>query len=124
MPASCSSSMRSVRWKRSSRSKSRSRRPGRPAFRRRPSHLRISENLGDARREPLPAFLFFSELFTAEGRERIEACLAVFPGRAPFGAYPTDLLHAMQRRVERSLLDAQQLIGNGMDPGGDAVAVH
>src|SRR5262249_48688325 len=30
----------------------------------------------------------------------------------------------MQRRIERALLDAQQLIGNGVDVGGDGVAVH
>src|SRR5215831_19083471 len=124
MPASCSSSMRSLTWKRNSRSRSRSMRPGRMAFRSRPSHLRIAENLANARRQPYPAFLFFGELFAAERRERIETRLAILPGHAPFGAHPTGLLHAMQRRIERALLDAQQLIGNGVDVGGDGVAVH
>src|SRR5215469_4012910 len=124
MPASCSSSMRSVTWKRSSRSRSRSRRPGRMALRSRPSHLRIAQNLANARRQPYPAFLFFGELFAAERRERIEARLAILLGHAPFRAYPTGLLHAMQRRVERALLDTQQLIGNKMDVGGNGVAEH
>src|SRR5262245_39172917 len=104
MPASCSSSMRSLTWKRSSRSRSRSMRAGRMAFRRRPSHLRIAENLANPRRQPYPAFLFFAELFAAERRERIEARLTILLSHAPFGADPTGLLHAMQRRIERALL--------------------
>src|SRR5215472_2214856 len=124
MPASCNSSIRSVTWKYSSRSRSRSRRPGRIALRKRPNHLCIAQNLADARRKPQPAFLFFSELLAAERRERIEARLAIRLGHSPFGAHPTGLLHAMQRRVERSLLDAQQLIGNGVDVGGNGVAMH
>src|SRR5215471_15000305 len=124
MPAACSSSMRSLTWKRNSRSRSRSMRPGRMAFRSRPSHLRIAENLADTRRQPYPAFLLPGELSATERSERIEARLAILPGRAPFGAHPPGLLHTMQRRVERALLDAQQLIGHGVDVGSDGVAVH
>src|SRR5215469_12236709 len=124
MPASSSSSISSVTWKPSSRSRSRSRRPGRMALRSRPSHLRIAQNLSNARRQAFPAFLFVGELLAAERRERIEARLAILLCHAPFGAYPTGLLHAMQCRVERPLLDPQELIGNSMDVGGNGVAVH
>src|SRR5256885_2346535 len=32
--------------------------------------------------------------------------------------------HAVEGGVERSLLDAQHVVGGGFDPAGDAVAVH
>src|ERR1041385_9225760 len=124
MPAPCSSSVRSVMWKRSSRWRSRTSRPGRTAFRKRGSHLRIAQNLANAGGQACPAFLFFSELFAAERRKRIEARLSIFLSHAPFSAHPTSLLHAMQRRIQRSLFNAQELIGNKMDMGGNGVAVH
>src|SRR5690349_5170353 len=124
MPEPCSSSVRSVTWKCSSRSRSRSRRPGRMALSSRASHLRIAQNLADARGQPCPVLLFFGELFAAELGERIEARVAILLGDAPVGAHPTRLFEAMQGRVERPLLDAQQLVGNGVDVGGDGVPVH
>src|SRR5580700_1557703 len=117
MPDSCSSSMRSATWKRSSRSRSRSMRAGRTTLRRRPSHLRIAHDLPDARGETLPAFLLVGELFAAEPRERIEARFAILLGDAPFRADPSGLFHTMQRRVERALLNTQELIGNRVDVG-------
>src|SRR5262249_42927722 len=98
-------------WKRSSRFRSRSRLLGRMALRSRTSHLRIAQHFANARPQPYPACFFFGELLAAERCERIEARLAILFGDSPFGADPAGLLHAMQRRVERPLLDAQQLVG-------------
>src|ERR1041385_6953778 len=116
--------MRSATWNPNPRWGSRSSTPGRIALRSLPNHLRIAQNLANARSQPLPGLLFFGELFSAGHRQRIEARLAILLGHAPFRAHPTGLLHTMQRRVERSLFDAQQLVGNGVDVGSDGVAVH
>src|ERR1700689_5449395 len=57
-------------------------------------------------RETGPALLFLHELLPALGGYRVEARLPVLLGDAPFGPHPTLLLHAVQRRVERTLFHA------------------
>src|SRR5689334_7269000 len=124
MPESCSSSMRSAMWKRSSRSTSRSMRRGRMTLCNRLSHLGMAQYLSHARGQANPAFFFLGKLFAAARCERIKARLSVLLGHTPLSPHPTCLLHAMQRGIERSLLDAQQLIGNLVNVGGNGVAVH
>src|SRR4051794_31129236 len=114
MPPASSSSARSAMWNRNSRSRSRSRRPGRKTFQRRLCQaidfsLRVADHASHAFGEARPALFFQSELLPALSGDGVEARLAVFFGGAPIGADPAFLLHAVERGVERALFDAQQL---------------
>ena len=69
--------------------------------------------------EALPLGDFGVELFASGPGQRIEAGAPVVLGCAPFGRNPALVLEAVQRRVERALLDAQQIIRNLLDALGD-----
>jgi len=72
----------------------------------------------------MPALPLRGELAATLGRQRVKPRLAVLVSHSPFRFDPTLLLHAVQRRVQRAFLDAQQLIGTALDVRGDRVAVH
>ena len=70
-----------------------------------------------------PAALLVNELFAAGGSEFVDTRAAVVFGGGPLGADPAGFFQAMQGRIERAFLDAQQ-IGDGLDLRGDAVAMQ
>src|ERR1700709_517267 len=84
----------------------------------------VPQNAAHALGETGPALLLLRELFAAGGGERIETGLPVLFRGAPFGAHPAVLLHAVERRIERALLDAEQLGRGLLNVRGDGVAVH
>ena len=74
--------------------------------------------------DPTPVFTLFGELLPAKVGDPVEAGAAVVLAQAPRGANPAVLLHAVQRRVERSLFDPQNFVRDPLDVEGDALAVH
>ena len=75
-------------------------------------------------REPRPTRFFELELLSPRRRDRVELRFAILLGRAPLRAEPSVLRHAMQRRVERSFFDAQQVRRHALDVRRDRVPVH
>ena len=78
----------------------------------------------DAGRQPLPLRQLGLDLLPAGPRQRVEPGPAVGLGGAPLRRDPALMLEPVQRRIERPLLDAQQLVGNLLDALGDRPAVH
>ena len=73
---------------------------------------------------PFPVLRFFGKLFSSGLGELIELRLAVVLGVAPLGVDQPLLLEPVQRRVERALVDLQDVFGNLVDPQCDAPPVH
>src|SRR5262249_22205096 len=65
-----------------------------------------------------------SELLAAGFRQCIEARAAIVLRCAPCGCNPPLMLEAMQRRIQRALLDTQQVIGDLLNALCDRPAVH
>src|SRR5688572_15268843 len=84
----------------------------------------VAEDAADALGETRPALLLLGELASAERGQRVEAGLPVLVGDAPLRAHPPILLHAVEGGIERTLLDAEQVVGDALDVRGDGVAVH
>ncbi len=63
------------------------------------------------------------KLGAAGGGERIKLGVAAGVRLRPFGANPSLLLQAMERRIERALLHLQHLTGDLLDALGDGPAV-
>src|SRR5258708_24408228 len=72
----------------------------------------------------LPAFRFGGELFPAGARQRVIFGLAIVVRNAPLRGDPPALLQPQQRRVQRALIQLQQVLGNLLDALRDAVAVQ
>src|SRR6185437_892018 len=87
---------------------------------------RVRRTAGRGSRRPLgaPARLLFGELAAAGGGDGVEARLPVLLGGAPAAADPARLLHTVQRRIQRSLFDAQAIGGSALDVLGDRVPVE
>ena len=64
------------------------------------------------------------ELLPAGLGQRVEAGAPVGLGRAPLGGDPALMLQAVQRRIERALLHAQQFVRDLLDALRDRPAVH
>src|SRR6185437_3419971 len=73
--------------------------------------------------EPVPATLLGGKLLAPRGRERVEARAAVVLRRAPRALDPVAVLEALQRRVERSVIDQQRRPRACLNGERDAVAV-
>src|ERR1051326_51129 len=58
-----------------------------------------------------PVLFLDAEPPAARGRQRVEARAAVVLRLPPLALYPAALLQAVERRVERSLLDPEHLLG-------------
>ena len=82
------------------------------------------KNSGDGLGQAGPVLFFLCKLLPAGGGEAIVARAAIVLGNAPLRGDPAILLHAVQRRVERTFLDSQDVIRNPLDMQGDAVAMH
>src|SRR6185436_10574119 len=77
------------------------------------------ENTGDCRRYTAIAVELASELSLTVGRERVVARAPILGGSSPFSTDPTLHHHALERRVERAFLDAQDITRATGDRLGD-----
>ena len=75
-------------------------------------------------RQPDPAARLFLELTFAGLREPVELGAPVVVRGAPFALDPPLLRHPVEGGVEGPFFDAQHIVGGGLDPARDAVAVH
>ena len=73
---------------------------------------------------PGPVLALFDELALAVAREPVVLGLTVVLRRVPFRIDPALLLQAMERRVERPLVDPQDVARDLLDALRDAPAVH
>ena len=71
------------------------------------------------RRGERPWCVAFADLDVPES----EAGFSVLLGDAPLGFQPALLLHAVQGRVERAFLDAEQVARDALHVGGDRKSV-
>jgi len=91
-----------------------------------PSHADLSrepEDFANGPGDAIPPLLLFGEPARAGRRDAVEPRPPIACGRLPAGGDPPGMLHSMQRRVQRSFLDAQSVAGNLLNSRGDAVAV-
>src|SRR6516162_11274596 len=86
--------------------------------------LGVANHPRHAFREPLPALFFLYQLLLALGSQRVEACLPILLGLAPFAPDPALLFHAVKGWVKGSLLATQQLLRNAVNERGGRVPVH
>src|SRR5262249_22667873 len=70
---------------------------------------------------PLP--FLFHQLAAACAGQRVEARLAIVVGRAPLGRDEAPILETLERGVERSVIDDEDVVGLALDEAGDALAV-
>src|SRR5687767_11467134 len=73
---------------------------------------------------PCPLGPFGVQVAAAGGGEGVEAGPAVVVGEAPLGAEQALPLEPVERGVERALVHGEDLERAGLDPLGDAPAVH
>jgi hypothetical protein len=71
--------------------------------------LRSAQDLGDGGRQRFPRVAFGFELLLALLREGVKLGAAIIFGRAPLCSDPSTSFEAMQRGVERTLLNAQNI---------------
>src|SRR5215472_8896855 len=130
-PERSSSFARRSRCKRTSSSNSCCSELERSVFQRRPSHamlklLRLGQlqHAGYGLGQLAPALLLAGQLPSPRHGNRVVAGPPVVVTGPPFGADPALLRHAMERRIQRSLLDPERVSGNGLNVHGNAVSVH
>src|SRR5206468_3148592 len=73
--------------------------------------------------EPTPVVDFLSEPSLPAGRQRVILRLATIVGLAPFRLDQSLMFEAVQRRIQRPLLDLELVAGNLLDAQQYAVAV-
>src|SRR5436190_9756680 len=127
MPFARSSRRRIARWKSSSASTSSSTlgRPSRSGKRLRKSTAVLDgqQHLRDGSREALPLGRAGREALPPRGRDLVELGLAAQLRHAPVSLQPAALLHAIERRVQRAVLDLQHVRGALFQPARNGVAV-
>src|SRR5215831_8392658 len=84
--------------------------------------FRRKESLDD-RRRLFPVLRLCLQLLAALACQAIKACLAVVLGCAPLGRDRSFLHELEQDRIERALIDRQQIAADLLDAPGDAVAM-
>ena len=75
----------------------------------------VRQDAGDGVREPLPAARLFDQLLAAGLGQLVELRLAVVVGVAPLRGDQPLLLEPVQRRVERALVDLQDVARDLLD---------
>src|SRR5262245_15478421 len=83
-----------------------------------------SEDSAHAVDESRPAFTLARELLASLDGELVIPRLSILLGGPPCGTQPAVLLHTMQRRIQRSLFDAEKLRGHIVDSRHDRVAME
>ena len=86
--------------------------------------LRCREDSIDRHRDPLPVGFLKIEVLAALFREPVVLRPAVGFGGLPLRVDPSVVFEAMQGRIQRTLVDPEDFLGDGLDPSGYAVAVH
>ena len=86
--------------------------------------IRSLENLRHRAGQPIPIRFLAGQLLAALRRQLIELRLSPVARLAPLRFEPAALLQAVQRGIERALLDLQNFLGNLPDSLGDAVPVN
>src|SRR5262249_35168563 len=81
------------------------------------------EQQGDRSRECPPCPRLLVELLPAGARQRVELGAAIVLGRAPLRLDPAAPLQPVERRIQRSLLDAKRILRDLLNPIGDRPAV-
>src|SRR5262249_32286596 len=120
------------RWERTSASSSSSSRGLRSIARKRSLKIRsqsispscTGNKSGNERRHSLPILGFLLQLLTPGFAQRVETSLAIVFRDSPLRCDPTPLFQAKERRVERALVHAQQILRDLLDPPGQAEPVH
>src|SRR5438128_3806733 len=82
-----------------------------------------AQHARDGSREPQPALELSLRSAAAFACQLVELRLAVVLGRPPFGVDQSLLLHAVERRIERSFFDLQGIVGELVNPHRDPVPV-
>src|ERR1700722_15694101 len=82
-----------------------------------------TENAGDKRRHAVPLLSFGVELTGASRAQSIELCLTMVVGFAPLTGNQALVFQPVERRVQRSLLDLQLLIGDLLYAKQNPIAV-
>src|ERR1022692_689466 len=77
----------------------------------------------DGADQAVAIFGLLLQLLAAFRRQLVEACLAIVFGNAPLGLQPALDEHAIERRVERPVLNNKVLARGVLDAFGDRVAV-
>src|SRR5262245_6021648 len=90
----------------------------------RPSRLCFgSQHARDRASHSFPVLGFHRELPFAALGQAVELRLAVVLGRAPLGRNPALLFEPVERRIERTLVDAEHVLRDLLQPLRDAPAV-
>src|SRR5262245_2990088 len=74
--------------------------------------------------QSLPVRSLGSELLATGLSQFVIFCAAIVLRSSPLGFDPTLLLHAIERRIERTLLDFQDLVGRLLNPLCNLVSVQ
>src|SRR5438046_9283904 len=74
--------------------------------------LSAGQNAVDACSNPRPMFSFRSKLFPSRRRQSVIARLAIVDGNAPLGLEPALRFYAIDRGINRTLLDPQNVLRN------------
>jgi len=88
-----------------------------------PPGLNKTQNFADRFKQAVPLGFLFTQTFLPSPSEAIDPRSPIVLGDPPFGGDPASLLHAMKRRIERPLLDAQCVVRDLLNTRGDAVSM-
>src|SRR5262249_40897158 len=83
----------------------------------------MAEDAPDRHCQATPLGGLGHELFAASARERVEARAAGVLRSAPFGGDPLACFEALQRGVERAMLDEQLVTGGLLNGSRDTLAM-
>ena len=83
--------------------------------------LNETQNFTDRFSQTAPLGFFFTQPFLPGTSESVESRTPIVLSGPPFGVDPARLLHAMKGGVQRSLFNAQCVIGDLLNARGDAV---
>src|SRR6185503_1513758 len=87
------------------------------------AHLPLNDQADDLRKA-LPLFELIAKLAATAGGDRVVARAAVVLGRPPDALDVAAMLEALERRIERSLIDVETSARHLLNPDADAPAVH
>src|SRR5262245_10290210 len=87
------------------------------------SSLRRPQDSADGRGKPAPLTRLRGEVLPARLRELVEPGLPVVPGHAPFGFDPALVFQALERGIQRAVIDEDRVFGLVLDRAGDALTV-
>ena len=87
----------------------------------------LSRRIHDLRDRPgefFPARGLAAQMGTTGASERIEPRSSIIRRGAPFGGDPTLLKKALQRGIQRTMVDAQNVVGTSLDGASDSVTMN